>query len=799
MERTRKQSKVRYSSFPLRLKIIAGYVSLLVVLGIIISMVWLEHRKLEALNKNETLIHQKRESLNQTFERLLDFSFSEDFLLLRDNEKFDEYRVKREMATKALNKLKQYYPTDVQHSQIDKISSLLEEKEHLLFGVMNTLSDFSYSDSLLQRRIPVIASQAQMPQQQSTTEVTEKKRGGLFGLFKKKEEKSAYARQRERQNRPSTSRRIAGELYSLQKEMHAQYTDYWNRLEAYSDSLQRRNMELSSQISGLICEFEQAAVMESKKESMETAALREQSFRIILFIAVAAILLIVVFYLFIHHDLRQRLEYRIRLEASDRKNKSLLRSRKEMMMGIAHDLRSPLAVIKGSADLLPGEADKVRQDEFIESIRHSSDYMLRLVNTLIEFYQLDTDRPRPDNSLFPLETLFKEIAGYYAAEAQKKNLRFVTSFSGLDLIVSGDRMRIRQIAGNLLSNAIKFTNRGEISFRGEYANGELRFGVRDTGMGMTEEEKTRIFNAFERLDNARNVSGFGLGLAASSLLVSQMDGTITVESVPGKGSTFMVFLPLPEADGSFRIEETPAADYRLDGVKVLVMDDDRIQLNITREMFRRNRITCDCCETSRELFSKLKENTYDLVLTDIQMPETDGYGILELLRGSNIEAARTVPVMAVTARADDERTYTSCGFAGCIHKPFTMEGLMDAVMRITGQKEEQEWKPDFSLILSGEDNREEMLALFIRESQKDLQALSHALEKQDKEAASSILHKNLPLWETVRLDHPLSRLRELATCAANMWTDEQYVEIREIINAVERLVAYAKKIREADL
>lgn len=465
-------------------------------------------------------------------------------------------------------------------------------------------------------------------------------------------------------------------------------------------------MELNSQISGLICEFEQAAVMQSKKESMETAALREQSFRIILFIAVAAILLIVVFYLFIHHDRRKRLEYR-----------------------------------------------KVRQDEFMESIRHSSDYMLRLVNTLIEFYQLDTDRPRPDNSLFPLETLFKEIAGYYAAEAQKKSLRFVTSFSGLDLIVSGDRMRIRQIAGYLLSNAIKFTNRGEISFQGEYANGELRFGIQDAGMGMTEEEeKTRIFNAFERLDNARNISGFGLGLATSSLFVSQMDGTITVESVPGKGGTFMIFLPLSEADGSFRIEETPAGDYRLDGVKVLVMDDDRIQLNITREMFRRNRITCDCCETSRELFSKLKEHTYDLVLTDIQMPETDGYGILELLHGSNIEAARTVPVVAVTARADDESTYTSCGFAGCIHKPFTMEGLMDAVMRITGQKEEQEWKPDFSLILSGEDNREEMLALFITESPKDLQALSHALEKQDKEAASSILHKNLPLWETVRGD-----------------------------------------------
>ena len=123
-----KQSQTKHSSFALQLKIIAGYVLLLTLFGIIIFLVWLEHRKMEALNSGELLINQKRETVNRTFEKLLDYSFSDDFLLLRDNDKFDEYQMKRKVATNTLNELKQYYSTDLQRSQIDKISSLLLEK-----------------------------------------------------------------------------------------------------------------------------------------------------------------------------------------------------------------------------------------------------------------------------------------------------------------------------------------------------------------------------------------------------------------------------------------------------------------------------------------------------------------------------------------------------------------------------------------------------------------------------------------------------------------------------------------------
>lgn len=135
-----------------------------------------------------------------------------------------------------------------------------------------------------------------------------------------------------------------------------------------------------------------------------------------------------------------------------------------------------------------------------------------------------------------------------------------------------------------------------------------------------------------------------------------------------------------------------------------MLDDDLRQLGIVKEMLRRHRAQCDCCGDSSELVSKLRENRYDVLLMDIQMPEMDGFAVLELLRRSNLPQARAIPVIALTARMDDEREYLSHGFAGCIRKPFTVETLLEGMEKVlTPGKEEAGRQPDFSLILQGED------------------------------------------------------------------------------------------------
>ena len=796
----------------LKLEIITGYLLLVSFFAFIIYLVYEEREKKSAMERQE--LHWIEEQLltNQTFVGLLNLTATGELVAGWTPKDYATYQKKRMEVTRLLQELKIMQEDYDQQFCIDSVCILLVEKERQIATILNLLGNMPDVGKIVRKKIPTIIQQTQhrkqeqMPPLETTVPPlsTDKKGRGFWSLFRKKEVKSVYAQQREKAEKIRTMNTQTIQppvlLYSLEKEINDTTRLYEKRLSAEIDSLRIQNRELNGKINSLIQNFEKKKTEVFRQEIQTQQTVRNRSFRLITGIGIGAFVLVIILYIIIHQNVNRQYHYHRRLEASNKENIGLLAARKNMMLFIAHDLRAPLATIKGCAELIPGEEEKSRKDEYAENILHSSDYMVGLVNTLIEFYLLDTGRNKPNPSIFRLETLFNEITQNYGSLVQKRKLRLTTDFSGLDMVVSGDRSRLQQILNNLLSNAIKFTRQGEIRLQAEYRNKELHFSVQDTGTGMTEEEIGRIFTAFERLDNARNVPGFGLGLAIASRLVSGMQGSLTVKSKPGEGSTFAVFLPFPEADESTRTDETRIAiDYHLDGINVLVIDDDRIQLNVTKEMFNRNGVRCDCCQTSRELVTRLRSQEYDLLLTDIQMPETDGYGILELLRASNMENAKAIPVIAVTARVDDDNEYLSGGFSGCIHKPFSMEELINTVAQVVGEKGQKEYEPDFSLILSGEDNRQEMLGLFIEESRKDLAALTAALDRQNKEAATSILHKNLPLWETVRLDFPLFHLRELVTDHAAEWTEEQYMEIRDIIRAVEKLIAYAEKIREESL
>ncbi len=759
---------------------------LLALLSIIVSLVWQEHRKMETLNSGEQLISQKREAVNRTFEKLLDFSFSDDFLLLRDSNKFEEYRMKREVATGALNNLKQHYPSGIQRSQIDKVSSLLQEKETLLLGVMNAISDFSRTDSLLQRRIPVIASQAQTLQQPSATETTEKKGGGFLGLFKKKEEKSAYARQREKQAQPSASRRTTGKLYSLQEEMHAQYTDYWNKLAAYSDSLQQRNTELNSQISSLICEFEQAAVTQAEKETGEIAALRQQSFCIILLIAAAAILLIVVFYLFIYHDIRKRLEYRMKLEASDHRNRELLAARRNLILTVSHDLRAPLGTISEYAELMQSEKDMEQNKGYAVNILRASRHIIGLANNLLYYYRLEAEKEQPEKEIFHPGRTVEDTARSFLPMAEKKGLGLTTEVTGSDVLVEGDCGRLVQILNNLLSNAIKFTRTGYIHVGARYQDGKLYLFVRDTGIGIDKESQEQIFTAFERGKAPNAEEGFGLGLAITYKLVTLLKGTIHVQSTPGHGSTFEVCLPLRETNG--KTTKVSLACGVLSGMRVLAIDDDRMQLEVIQKMYVRHGVKCDCCLNVSELIEALRRNRYDLVLTDMRMSEMDGYGVLTLLRGSNLGQAKTLPVLAVTAQADKNPEYfINAGFVNCLYKPFSQRELVSVTSCID--------RTNFTTIMEGEENAMELLDMFIEDTEKELSEMQDALETANYMQLRHIIHKAAPLWGMIRINVPLNELEEMASLSSEKWCKELDARIKRLMGAVEQAVKKAKELK----
>lgn len=780
--------QINNSSVSLRLKIIVGYVSLLIFLIIIVSLVWLEHQKMEMLNSEELLIKQKREAVNRTFEKLLDFSFSDDFLLLRDKDKFNEYRMKREIATTALNGLKRYYPSDIQHAQIDTISLLLQEKEALLLGVMNTLSDLLHSDSLFQRRIPSVALQMHTILLPDKPEKTGKRLSGFFGIFKKKEEKSVYAYQKEKTKQPSASQQITRELYSLQKEMSIQYTDYWNKLTTYSDSLQWRNTELNSQINTLIGEFEQVVIKQAEKEIEEITTSREQSFRIILFIAAIAILLIVIFYLFIHQDIRKRQEYRLKLEASDCRNRELLAARRNLILTVSHDLRVPLGTISEYAELLQDEKSPEQSKGYAMNILHASRHVIGLANNLLYYYRLEAEKEQPEKEIFHLGRTIEDAAHSFLSVAEKKGLDLVIKVIDSDILVEGDCGRLVQILNNLISNAVKFTSAGYIQVGAQYRVGKLSFFIRDTGIGIDKESQEQIFTAFERGKAPNAEEGFGLGLAITYKLVTLLEGTIHVQSTPGHGSTFEVCLPMRETNGKTDTIKTPLEGGELSGMRVLVIDDDRMQLEVIQKMYARHGVECDCCLNVSELIAALRRNRYDLMLTDMRMLEMDGYGVLALLRGSNFGQTRTLPVLAVTAQADKKPEYfRKAGFADCLYKPFSQKELVSVTSYID--------RTNFAAIMEGEDNTRELLDMFIEDTEKELSEMQDALETANYMQLRHIIHKAAPLWGMIRINVPLNELEEMASLSSEKWCKELDARIKRLMKAVEQAVKKAKELK----
>lgn len=788
----------------LKFKIILGYGILIVLLAVTIYLFRSEQVKRNTLLRNERELVATWQLTEQIYADLLELATEGEMVSVWKQEDYLSYRKKRKDICDTLQILKNNAHTIGLRDRIDSLCFLLKDKEQLLGTVMNTFKRLQSQTDIVNERIPTIISKVEkLPDNTKEEAVQEepKRRKNIFSIFRRKEKKSAYLQHKENTEKPkekNSSSVTTGMLYSLNREVSKERQAQQILLTNQMDSLCIKNIILNQKLNSLIRTLEFESNRKISDRYRQFVSDMEQSYLLISFLAISVSLLAILLYFIIHRELNRKYMYEKELEASDRRNRELLQSRKDMMLSIAHDLRSPLSTIKGAAELLPEESVPERRHEYMESISHASDYMLTLVETLMNFYLLDTEQSRSQISVYNLESLFKEVADNFLLQTRKKDLRFSSEFLDMDTVVSGDRGQLQQIINNLMANALKFTEKGSICLRAEYHGGELRFSVQDTGCGMDSKDTERIFTAFERLENARNVPGFGLGLTISYRLVSQMGGNIRVESRRGEGSTFIVILPLRQADEKSPIEESKPVSVisRLNGISVLLLDDDIRQLRITGEMLKRLGADCTPCATSRELIARIREKSYDVLLTDIQMPEMDGFSILELLRSSNIDCANTIPVIALTARVDDDVNYLSCGFAGCIRKPFSIDKLFAGISGIIGTVKQRIWKPDLPLLFTGEDNHEEMLRIFVDESRKELSRLHDALHRNDRQALREILHKNLPLWETVNLDYPMEMLHEIVTTNPEEWQEKHLKEIYRIEQAASKLIIYVEKMQE---
>jgi CheY-like chemotaxis protein/CheY-specific phosphatase CheX/anti-sigma regulatory factor (Ser/Thr protein kinase) len=386
-----------------------------------------------------------------------------------------------------------------------------------------------------------------------------------------------------------------------------------------------------------------------------------------------------------------------------------------------------------------------------------------------------------------------------------------------------DPLRLRQIINNLLSNAVKFTDEGSITMTARYEERRLVVAIADTGKGMEPADRERIFQEFTRLPGAQGKEGFGLGLSIVRMLVQLLEGTIDVDSVPGKGSTFTLRVPLfpvqvsedtgekyqeTETGTSSALSESMPASSQ-PSLRVLLIDDDRIQLTLTAAMLQHSGIASVSCMQLDELLDALRSDTFDVLLTDVQMPAINGFDLLKLLRASNLPQAQAIPVIAVTARSDMKpEEFKEYGFAGCLHKPFTVAelfrelnaegiGQTSAVQSEVAAAETVEASSpdapyDFSALtaFSGDDPEaaKSIMESFVTETRLNAERLQKAADAADMDEVAAVSHKMIPLFTLIGATELVAELKILEGLRGTPFTAGQRQRALRSLALIEDII-----------
>lgn len=747
----------------LRSKILIGYLTLsitFICLGIILFHEHLEVQKIEkGIKKNDVI----RENVNTVYWSLMELITRGESVITWNDSAYYCYHRDRIKVDSLLLYMKVNDNRYDQSAQIDSLRALLKEKEMHLFHIMRIVQTGYEADSILINELPIIAKR--------TVKIRTiiKKKKGLAGLLGGTEKVQVPFYTNELQN-------INDSLTSVQNKRIYQ-------IELYADSLRIQNEMLNRKIYDFISFFNEQIEQNFLERNEEIMIAQQNSFHLFVLVMIIAVVLFIISFSIIRFDLRKEEITKSKLQQVIKENGDLLEMRKKIILTVSHDIRGPLGNIYNCADLASETRQKKKREMYLDDIRHSCQHVLHLVNNLMDAYRINETGDLRNDVAFHLDRFLQRISDEFSRKSTSKGLILYSEHNGSNVTVKGDADKLEQVLANLLTNAIKFTSKGNVNFHTEYSEGKLRIEIRDTGVGMDEETLKRIFVPFERAAQNINSEGFGLGLFLTKGLIKVLEGKMDVESALGKGSVFRLELPLPETDELVEEDKSDHNTITILPKNVLVVDDDPIQLKIAEDMLGRKGISCKTCKNAREVVAALENSEYDLVLTDVQMPDTDGFGLLRLLRNSDIGNSRTVPVAVMTARGDgNSGIYEKEGFAGCIHKPFNIHGLLAFLSTIVSRTQVSDSGDfDFSSLLENTDDYSHMLSLVVMESEKELAEMESADRITDRETMRKIIHRMMPVWEMLGKDNILRDFQRLLhdSDSQNETVHEHAIQIME--------------------
>ena len=543
-------------------------------------------------------------------------------------------------------------------------------------------------------------------------------------------------------------------------------------------------------------------------------------------LAIVAFFAIVIMIWFIWRDARKERIYRENLEAANEEIQRIMNQRERLLLTITHDIKAPAASISGFIDLMKDYVSNPQGLECLQNIKNSAAHLSHLVASLLDYHQLENGLMKVQPTSFSPAQLVAESVEGMKLRAEEKGLEisFECKMKGMGTSDSSetsdspmkkkffraDAFRIRQILDNLVSNAIKYTDQGSVTIQAQVSEilgkPTLTLSVKDTGKGMTDEEKQKVFQAFTRLKSAQGIEGTGLGLSITQELVSLLGGEIILHSTLGKGSTFIITIPIEPAPmeesqemAPSEVEHDPSPDSAQDkegqnsgshqvtdikkkpefaNHKILILDDDKLQLQLLQEMLRR--IVGDtwqvfACNHVMDALTTLHNEQPALMLMDIEMPEMNGMDMIAHINHTKMM------VVAMTAHDTSIlEQLLKAGFDDCLFKPFSMEKLSD----ILGIESQSKPQLDSLLAFAGGDEEaaKEILDTVKQELAAHLTNLKEAIEEESlsTDRIGKAAHKLLPIATMMQM----GCLEELKDLSPEHIGEIEEAEIREKLKVV---------------
>ncbi|RZJ33999.1 MAG: response regulator [Flavobacterium sp.] len=440
--------------------------------------------------------------------------------------------------------------------------------------------------------------------------------------------------------------------------------------------LQDENRILSDRLRVVLSSLEKEILAKSYAKINRSRDAIDSTVGTMAWIGAVTFLLLVIFAWIIVRDLSINQRYRQQLEVLNSQNENLLRSKTMLMATVTHDIQTPLGSVIGFTDLLKNTDTNPKQKQYIENIAHSSQYIVKLVNDLVDFSKLENNKITIEEVSFNFRDLIENTCRPLEQNAINKHIELNWDIDEeLDDNFVSDPYRIRQILTNLISNAIKFTQEGSVQVVAGSSAGMITVSVIDTGIGIARSQQGNVFEEFTQAHAGieKKFGGTGLGLTIAKRMLQLLGGDISLESEEGQGSIFTISIPKVRSEissPSFAKEKRESEFDFLKDKRILIVDDDAMQLTLMKEIFANYPVEIVTEADSVKALELLDKFGFDLILSDLQMPNIDGFELVRRIRNGR---KSEIPVIALSGKRDlSPDDFVAKGFTASHPKPLQL-------------------------------------------------------------------------------------------------------------------------------